>query len=1248
MADGSINIDINIPVSKAISDIDDLQKSISKLTDKDIEVKVSQAQAEEKVNDLVQMLSKVPENKRVQLYARAEKAGINSFSELLSALPKEKQTELLAKVEKNQAINWKSYLDELPKEKRTELTAKAEKGEVIDFKKLVDEVPKKEETKLEANTKSAKENINDLSKEVSNIKGKFSSLKEIMLGTFAGNMITNGINAITSSLKGAWEMGMRFNEEQDTMRTVWKSLTTEAPQDGKELVNYINQTAQSSIYAADTINEMAQSMYHVHSNVDETKKWTNSFVALGSTLHLTNDQLSESAEMFSKIMAGGNATAEDINVMINRFPMFGEELQKVTGKSMQEIRKMTASGKLSADTISETLEALGDKYKQGTEEGMTSFMGMGMFIKARSSQLLGEVTQSTFELSKKTRDSITSLLSNDAMDGYAKSISNAISGALTYITKFFSYISNNKWLLDGIFLQLVQLGKVIGGAVWQTFKGVVEGIVDAFGGFKKNDSSPLLQKLLDVLTKLTDHKEEVAKLASNATKVFLAFVAWKKTTQTILGVKKAVEQTSEAIRSIKKATSVLISLAKLSFSSVIASLKSFGAALRPIIALMIGNPIGLTITAIVALGTAFVLAYKYIKPFRDAVNKTWDAIKKLGKDIVVLLEPGFKKVGKLFKDLQKTFEDGMKGLYKLWKVGWDAIVDIVSAITKPLRKVVTKLLDSVGDWISDKWSDIKKNTSKSWENIKDTISDRLEETKSSSTKLAGHIASAVADKWDELHSNSSKIWGNISSTIVRLVQGLKRSLDGIFSSISSAWSNLWSGLGSIFTSIWSGVKGAVRDGMNAVIDFINGGINGVNSVISFFGGKKNTIGTIKKLATGTSAVNERQLAVVNDEKATDYREAIFRANGQVEIPEGRDVLTVLNPGDSVMPAQATKAMFPHYANGVGDWLSAAWNNVKDWAGDTYEAIKGAIANPLGTLQSIFNKSTNNTSGVYRSIADGAGSYLPKVGADWFKKQLEKLKEALSIENVSGDANAWIPVIKQVADRMNVELTSGGLSAILRRINQESGGSATVTNNWDSNAKAGHPSKGLLQYIQPTLSAWAATSRGFGANLSSGADQLAAMFNDSNWLRDISVSGGWGPTGHRRYANGGWANQASIFGEDGLEVAINPSKQTADSLILQAIRARAIADPKGMSAKLNALVERAKIGQISSFRAVQPNIDDSPSQVAKGLNTENNSVSGNVKLNIQLDSKIIAKATYPLQKAMEAREITILQNGGAIY
>jgi uncharacterized coiled-coil protein SlyX len=127
-----------------------------------------------------------------------------------------------------------------------------------------------------------------------------------------------------------------------------------------------------------------------------------------------------------------------------------------------------------------------------------------------------------------------------------------------------------------------------------------------------------------------------------------------------------------------------------------------------------------------------------------------------------------------------------------------------------------------------------------------------------------------------------------------------------------------------------------------------------------------------------------------------------------------------------------------------------------------------------------------------------------------KKVDSNTAPGVATEPTNGD---WTPVIKYAAYLMEVTLTNSSLATIKARIQQESGGSETIVNTTDSNAQAGHPSIGLLQYIQSTFDAWCL--EGY-TMITKGFHQLLAMFNDSNWLADISVSGGWGPTGTKRF------------------------------------------------------------------------------------------------------------------------------------
>ncbi|MFE2549014.1 peptidoglycan DD-metalloendopeptidase family protein [Streptomyces sp. NPDC059355] len=70
---------------------------------------------------------------------------------------------------------------------------------------------------------------------------------------------------------------------------------------------------------------------------------------------------------------------------------------------------------------------------------------------------------------------------------------------------------------------------------------------------------------------------------------------------------------------------------------------------------------------------------------------------------------------------------------------------------------------------------------------------------------------------------------------------------------------------------------------------------------------------------------------------------------------------------------------------------------------------------------------------------------------------------------------------------------------LRRMDQESGGNPTAVNLWDSNARAGTPSVGLMQVIKPTFDAYAGGMRDVGPKLYGvSADPLANVFSSMRY------------------------------------------------------------------------------------------------------------------------------------------------------
>ncbi|MUV40580.1 tape measure protein [Levilactobacillus brevis] len=205
-------------------------------------------------------------------------------------------------------------------------------------------------------------------------------------------------------------------------------------------------------------------------------------------------------------------------------------------------------------------------------------------------------------------------------------------------------------------------------------------------------------------------------------------------------------------------------------------------------------------------------------------------------------------------------------------------------------------------------------------------------------------------------------------------------------------------------------------------------------------------------------------------------------------------IAVLGPSGTHVHVGATKhAMFSIGGSSTAGWLDPT--KIKSSSVKSDDSSKSKTPKVSGALQKLVKSQLG--SGVFDFIAK---HLAPLVAPDF--------------GSASGGYST--SMIKKAAEAMHVNLTASELANIKNVIQHESGGNASVVNNWDSNAKAGHPSKGLLQFIDSTFKHYAVSGH---KNILSAYDQLLAMFNDSNWKRDVHT-GGWGPTGHRRYENGG--------------------------------------------------------------------------------------------------------------------------------
>ena len=179
-----------------------------------------------------------------------------------------------------------------------------------------------------------------------------------------------------------------------------------------------------------------------------------------------------------------------------------------------------------------------------------------------------------------------------------------------------------------------------------------------------------------------------------------------------------------------------------------------------------------------------------------------------------------------------------------------------------------------------------------------------------------------------------------------------------------------------------------------------------------------------------------------------------------------------------------------------------------WSSLKSKVRKGVGDSPLGNM--LFE--------VPQKLIGGAVGWASKKISelgDWGMEQIDSATRAVK-------TGRWLPVAKK-ALAMEGELSEPNLSSLMRRMNQESGFNPRAINNWDSNAKAGNASRGLMQVIPPTFRAYARP--GYDKDI---YDPLSNILASIRYTRATygSLRRGWDRKGG--YADGGWTGPGSKY------------------------------------------------------------------------------------------------------------------------
>jgi len=1036
-------------------------------------------------------------------------------------------------------------------------------------------------------------------------------LHKIVEGGLITNAITSGWQRLSSSITDTVKSGLELNEAGEKLKMTWENMGKSANdiQILSDQMSYLRSETGATGGEVNKMQTIVDTM--THGVTSKTLVISAGIASIATASHKGGDGMDSLSKAMTRVVASGNLTTTNLAKLEKQAPTLGAQLAKAAGVSQDSFAKMVADGKINSDEFMNLVYKVGttsrstfDQFGKTSEGALAQLSGSWTSIKAKMAAPLLNVKNSGMQ-------SLAGILTSSVVQSAATTLGKGLAIIANWAKKVLDYVSAHKKDVTGIAGDMWDIAKIAGKEVWSLFKTAIKDIAGWLnvGGSNAKTMKDPLKAIHDVLDDIVKNKSGI----QTTVKVIAGLWMTKKALEFAAGLGH-VYSGLKALGDTKLAQSILSNFSKLNIGSKLAKIavpvviaydaisdlkdltKAFskhgtvgqkfsavgetsGSLIGGGIGFMLGGPAGAAIGATIGK-VAGKWAGNAAKKFTDGWNAKkkpanswlgglgWDA-RQMTNNVVKWWDGINKSTDKAQKKQQKQQEAANKQAQKDWNgfwndvgKGWTSFWNDVNKKNSSAQQQQQKQQDAANKQIKKDWDSFWSNASNGWNNF---WSDTLKNAKNGMNDTKSRIDSgndSIHKGWDSFWSSTSEnwngFWGNVGKNAQSGMSTVRGWISDGNSKIDSGWRSMWSGIKSYFGSIWDGIKNDAANGMNAVINVINGAIGGINWVWEKFTGKD----ALRKLshvhfANGGIVTQKMHLVMVNDGDGPDWKELYQLPNGQLGMSQQRNATGLLPEGTRVFNGKETKAIMnmagvEHYdlggvIGGVGKFFSGAW--------DKLEAVGDWLANPVGKVTDLIKSSISGISGgveMFSNLASGVINKLTGSVVDWFKKELAKLQDTLGANPGGSGVQRWKPYVIQALKANGFDASAYQVAAWMRVIQRESNGNPRAINLWDSNAKAGIPSKGLVQTIDPTFNAFKFPGHG---DIYNGYDDLLAGIH---YMKSIYGSGSSAfarVSGREGYANGGLITQPihALVGEDGPETILPLTKTSrAWQLLGQAV------------------------------------------------------------------------------------------------
>ncbi|UXS58553.1 phage tail tape measure protein [Staphylococcus delphini] len=471
------------------------------------------------------------------------------------------------------------------------------------------------------------------------------------------------------------------------------------------------------------------------------------------------------------------------------------------------------------------------------------------------------------------------------------------------------------------------------------------------------------------------------------------------------------------------------------------------------------GPVGLAIAAVVAIGTAFVVAYKKSETFRNIVHAVIDPV-----------IDGFKKLWNVAKEIFNTLKSLFSGnslptVDLLSKIMPKATAIKVTTTLMQIRQAFIDAFNAIwqfgqdiGRKLGQFWNQNGATIMQGLTNIWNTIFTVFTEVKNFLWPILQELGGVVKTVFMNVIVPAVKIgmqiiwgvmkflwpliktlivdtWNNIKGIIngaLDVILGIVKIFSGIF---TGQWGKVWEGVKQVFsgalTLIWNLVQLWFVGKILKVVKIFGGFFKGVIS--KAFNGVKSVVGTVLKFIWSIiSSIFKRILSITKS-----IFSSVFKFIKSIWTSIKNAVSSIVKSLWSRIKGiwnnlySGTKSVF----NRVKSWLSGIWNSIKNIitriASNLWSRVKGTWQKLWGGTRYIFNKVkswiTNIWNSIKRSVTDIASRLWGSVRRTFnnmkngLKSIIDRIKSHIGgmVSKIKSGLNSLIKGLNWVGEKLSL-------------------------------------------------------------------------------------------------------------------------------------------------------------------------------------------------------------------------------------